>query len=151
MINKGYKIDSYVCMDQEEAFSITDRFQLSYVSRILSKKINKKLMKSGVSIEHPESTHISPDVEIGQDTIVMPNTVILGKCKIGEENMIGPNAYIANSTIGDNNIIKGAWIENSSLGNGNTIEPNVVISDGSEISDNHHIDSFQLIKNKIIR
>ncbi len=151
IINEGFKVDSYVTLDQEEAFSIANRQQLSYVSKVLSKKINKKLMMNGVSIEDLNSTHISPDVEIGQDTIILPNTIILGKCQIGEENYIGPNAYISNSNIGNRNTIKGSWIEDSSLGDDNIVEPNAVISENTSIGNNQKLESFQLYKNKTIR
>ena len=151
IIKEGGKVDSYVTLDQEEAFSIANRQQLAYVSKILSKKINKKLMMSGVSIEDPNTTHISPDVTIGQDTIILPNTNILGKCEIGEENYIGPNAYVSNANIGNKNVIKGSWIEDSKIGNNNVIEPQVVIKDGSEIGNNQTIEPFQLVKNKVIR
>ena len=53
-----------------------------------------------MSLEDPETAYISPDVIIGKDTVIMPNTTILGKCIIGENNFIGPNTMIVDSTIG---------------------------------------------------
>lgn len=58
-------------------------------------------MLSGVSIDDINSTYISPDVEIGQDTTIHPNTTILGKSKIGEACEIGPNVVLNNVEIGN--------------------------------------------------
>ena len=78
-------------------------------------------MLNGVSIEDPETAYISPDVEIGKDTIIRPNTTIVGKCKIGENNLIGPNVYIRNTNIGNDNIIFSSWLDSDEIGNGEKV------------------------------
>lgn len=75
-------------------------------------------MLSGVSIEDPESTYISPEVEIGRDTIIRANTHILGNSKIGENNIIGPNCYLKDVTVGNDNEILATWLENEEVENG---------------------------------
>jgi bifunctional UDP-N-acetylglucosamine pyrophosphorylase/glucosamine-1-phosphate N-acetyltransferase len=84
----GKKVGAYVVENAVEVFGINDRVQLSYAGKVIRKRINHRLMMSGVSMEDPDSTYISPDVEIGKDTVILPNTTIFGKCKIGEANTI---------------------------------------------------------------
>jgi bifunctional UDP-N-acetylglucosamine pyrophosphorylase/glucosamine-1-phosphate N-acetyltransferase len=67
----------------------------------MRKRVNQQLMLSGVSIDDPDSTYISPDVQIGQDTVIRPNTTILGKSTIGEACTIGPNVVLQNVNIGN--------------------------------------------------
>ena len=120
-VKDNLKIGAYIVEDAEEVFGINDRVQLAYAAKVVRKRVNHKLMLNGVSIEDPESSYISPDVEIGKDTIIRPNTTIVGKCKIGENNMIGPNVYIRNSNIGNDNIILSSWLDTDEIGNGQKV------------------------------
>ena len=119
----GEKVEAYVLEDAEDVFSVSDRNQLAYAARVIRKRVNKKLMLSGVSIEDPDTTYISPDVEIEKDTIILPNTTILGKCKIGEANWIGPNTTLVNVSMGNDNKIHYSVLQNVKLGNGEEVGP----------------------------
>ncbi|MCR5185276.1 MAG: NTP transferase domain-containing protein [Bacilli bacterium] len=117
-VKDGHKVGAYVVEDAVEMFGINDRVQLAYAAKIMRKRINHKLMLSGVSIEDPDSTYIAPDAEIGRDTIIQPNVSILGHSKIGENNMIGSNTYMNHVNIGNDNVIKCSWLEHVQIGNG---------------------------------
>ena len=85
----------------KEVYSINNRVQLAYATKIMRKRINQKLMLSGVSIEDIDSAYISPDVTIGQDTVIKSNTTILGNSKIGEACIIGPNTVLNDVEVGN--------------------------------------------------
>ncbi len=119
--NDGLKVGTYIVEEAHEMFSVNDRVQLAYAAKIIRKRVNHKLMLSGVSIEDPNSTYISPDIEIGKDTVIKPNTTITGKCKIGENNLIGPNVYLKDTVVGNDNIIHSSWVENGNIGNGEKV------------------------------
>lgn len=116
-VEDDLKVGTFVCEDAEEMFSINDQFQLSYATKVMRKRINNKLMLSGVSIEDPDTAYISPGIIIGKDTIIKPNTTITGTTIIGENNVIGPNTYIKNTKIGSDNIIHSSWIVDDEIGN----------------------------------
>lgn len=120
-VEDGLKVGAFVVEDAHEMFGINDRVQLAYAAKVIRKRINHKLMLSGVSIEDPDTTYISPDTEVGKDTIIRPNTSLLGKCVIGENNFIGPNVYLKDTTVGNDNLILSSWIENGQIGNGQTL------------------------------
>ena len=123
MVNDGHKASSYVVEDPVEIFSINDRIQLGYASKVIRKRINQKLMLSGVSIEDPATTYISPNVIIGKDSIIYPNTFIFGDSVIGEANRIGPNAHLKNVKMGDDNEIIYSWLSDIEIGNKEVIGP----------------------------
>ena len=116
-VKDNLKIGAYIVEDAEEMFGINDRVQLAYAAKVVRKRVNHKLMLNGVSIEDPETAYISPDAEIGKDTIIRPNTTIVGKCVIGESNIIGPNTYLRNTTVGSENMIFSSWIDGGEIGN----------------------------------
>ncbi|MCR5505918.1 MAG: NTP transferase domain-containing protein [Bacilli bacterium] len=123
IVNDGHKVDSYVVEDPIEIFSINDRIQLGYANRVIRKRINQRLMLSGVSIEDPAVTYISPDVVIGKDCVIYPNTIILGKTSIGEANRIGPNVHLDNVVMGNDNVIVESWISDTEIGDRQQIGP----------------------------
>ena len=116
MLKDGLPVGSYVVEDMVEVFGINDRVQLAYAAKIMRKRINNKLMLEGVSMEDPDSTYISPTVKIGKDTIILPNTTIIGDCDLGSANEIGPNVVLENVKCGNNNKISNFTIRNKTLG-----------------------------------
>lgn len=146
-VKAGKKVEAYVLEDAVEMFSINDRVHLAYAAKVIRKRVNHRLMLSGVSFEDPDTAYISPDVEIGPDTIILPNTTILGKTTIGKGNWVGPNSYLNNVSMGDNNTVSFTWMQNVQLGNNVKVEPYTKISD-TILKDNQKIKSFTEIKGK---
>ena len=132
IVSDGYFVSSYVVEDPMEIFSINDRINLGYASKVIRKRINQRLMLSGVSVEDPATAYISSEAIVGKDTIIHPNTTILGKTVIGEGNSIGPNAYIEDAIIGNENHIKQSWIVRSNISDYQDIGPFTKIIDNKE-------------------
>lgn len=149
-VNAKKKVGAYVVEDAVEVFGINDRVQLAYAGKVIRKRINHRLMMSGVSMEDPDSTYISPDVEIGRDTIILPNTTIFGKCKIGEANTIGPNTHLEHVEIGDDNLVQSSWISDCKIGNFNEIGPFAKMRNGSIIKDHCRVGNFVELKNVVL-
>ncbi len=101
----SFKTAAYVLENADESFGINSRAQLAEAFRIMNLRHLNKLMDEGVTIVSPENTQISPETEIGEDTIVFPNTFINGKNIIGKNCKnckIGPFAHLrGNCTIED--------------------------------------------------
>ncbi|MEK7197979.1 MAG: hypothetical protein AAB648_00765 [Patescibacteria group bacterium] len=59
----------------------------------------KFIINSGVIVIDPDSTWISPDINIGHGTIIYPNSYLIGDNRsfIGENCEIGPNAFLRDS------------------------------------------------------
>jgi bifunctional UDP-N-acetylglucosamine pyrophosphorylase/glucosamine-1-phosphate N-acetyltransferase len=122
--------------DPTEAMGIKDRVRLAAATKIMQRRILKRLMEEGVTIVDPDSTFIDVDVTIGQDTIVEPFSVIKGKTEIGSGCRIGPHVHIEDARIGDN----------SDCG------PFVKIRPGTEVAEEVHIGSFaELVRTKVGR
>lgn len=117
MLKDNLPVGSYVVEDMVEVFGINDRIQLAYAAKIMRKRINNKLMLEGVSMEDPDSTYVSPTVKIGKDTIILPNTTLIGDCDLGTANEIGPNVVLENVKAGNNNKISNINIRNKTIGN----------------------------------
>ena len=102
----GKKVGSFSIDDLDETMGVNDRYHLSIAAKKIQERINKELMLSGVTIEDPETTYISPDSTVGVDTTIRPNTFIMNGSTIGEGNVIGPNTYLDNVHIGNDNVVE---------------------------------------------
>ncbi|MFA5503195.1 MAG: bifunctional UDP-N-acetylglucosamine diphosphorylase/glucosamine-1-phosphate N-acetyltransferase GlmU [Bacilli bacterium] len=146
-VNDGYKVESYIVEDRQEMFSINNRFQLAYAGKVIRKRVNQRLMFEGVSIEDPDTTYISPDVNIGKDTIICANSTILGKCEIGHSNIIGPNTYLQNVKIGNHNEIIFSYVVDATIKDNSQIGPFARIRGQSIVEGNSRIGNFVEMKN----
>ena len=122
-VNEGLTVGSYVAEDMVEVFGINDRVQLSYAAKVMKRRINRKLMLSGVSMEDPESTFISPNVVIGKDTTIYPNTTIMGNSVIGIGSIIGPNTYLEDVKIGNEAVVRDSWLKNTEVKDHENVGP----------------------------
>lgn len=128
LINDNYHVGVFVAEEMKEVYSINNRVQLAVATNIMRKRINHRLMLSGVSIDDVDSTNISPDVTIGQDTTIRPNTIILGKSLIGEACTIGPNVEMNNVVIGNEADISFSKLENVTIDASEKVGPFVLKS-----------------------
>lgn len=113
-------------------------------------EIIEKLIASGVEIPCPDGVIIEDEIEIGKGTVIMPNTVIMGKTSIGSGCIIGPNSYICDSTVGDNTKLNNTQSYNSEIGSGVSAGPFVHIRPNCKIADNVHIGNFVEVKNSTV-
>jgi bifunctional UDP-N-acetylglucosamine pyrophosphorylase / glucosamine-1-phosphate N-acetyltransferase len=149
MKKAGEVVTAYQTNDFEETLGVNDRVALSKAEGILKKRINEQHMRNGVTIIDPNNTYIDADVEIGQDTVIQPGTVLSGKTKISSECNIGPNSEIRDCQIGEGTVIRQSVAHDSEIGNDVNIGPFAHIRPQSEIQDDVKIGNFVEIKKTV--
>ena len=93
---------------------------------------------------------IGRDVQIGKGTRILPNTIILGDTKIGENCVIGPNSWVADSVIGNGVVLDNCKITDSTIEDGVDCGPFVKVRAGSLLKKGVHIGNFVEVKNSIV-
>lgn len=139
-------IASVSAEDPEELLGINTRVHLAETCLVLRHRINQEWMLSGVSIVDPLSTYIDSDVQIGQDTVILPNTYLQGSTEIGKNCTIGPGTRIINSLVGDHCEIEFSVIEESRIENGVDIGPFSHLRKGAHLGPGVHVGNFGEIK-----
>ena len=147
---EGGRICAVVAEDYKQTLGINSRIQLAEADKILRQRKNCELMLSGVTIIDPATTYIDFDVEIGQDTIIYPNTFLEGKTKIGENCAIGPNVRFTDMIIGNNVTAQFSYCHEAEIADGVTFGPYVHVRPKSKISEKVKIGNFVEIKNSNI-
>lgn len=147
---KGFKVGAYKIGDYSETLGINDRVQLEEAARILKIRINKKHMYNGVTVEDIENTYIGPDVTIGPDTVIRPGTAILGVTAIGNTNVIGPESYIVDSQIGNNNHVIKSYIVESTIGDDSEVGPYTHLRGHTVLEGHNRVGNFVEVKKTVL-
>ncbi len=135
----------FACPD--EAMGVNDRQQLAAVSTVLRDRINSKWMMEGVTIIDTATTYIDEAVAIGRDTIIQPNTMLVGPTTIGEDCEIGPNSVIKDSNIADRCRVIASVIEGSSVHADVSIGPYSHLRPQAIIEAGVHLGNYVEVKN----
>ncbi|MFC1603954.1 bifunctional N-acetylglucosamine-1-phosphate uridyltransferase/glucosamine-1-phosphate acetyltransferase [Planctomycetota bacterium] len=120
IIATGHKVEAITAVPPDEAIGINSRAQLSAASKVMQRRIQRRLMEDGVTIVDPDNTWIDARAQIGQDTVIEPFTYIHGEVKIGQGCRIGPFAHLRHGTVLKNDVVLGVHTEvkNSTLADG---------------------------------
>lgn len=108
---QNLNVNAYILEDSDEIYGINSRLNLAEATKMMNKRNLEKYMVNGVTIVDPDSTWISEDTEIGQDTIIYPATYIEGKNKIGKNCKIGPCAHLRGGVEIVDNVKIGNFVE----------------------------------------
>lgn len=113
--------------DPDECLGAGTRAEMVAVEKAFRRRVNNRWLAQGVTIVDPDSTYIDPDVTIGQDTIIWPNSYLQGKTAVGQDCIIGPNSILRNTAVGDGCHIEQAVVDGVRLAPGTAVEPFSVI------------------------
>ena len=134
----------------EETLGINNRVQLAEAEQLLRRRILEEHMYAGVTIIDPATTYIDADVTIGNDTVILPGTMITGKTRIGSMCRIGPGTTIYQSTIGDACVIRNSALEESTLEDGVSMGPFSHCRPGAYLARNVRMGNFGEVKNSYV-
>lgn len=127
---EGLRVEAVIVQDAEEALGINTRVHLAEAESALRRRINERWMLAGVTLVDPATTYIEPDVSIGRDTVIHPNTCLRGRTRVGMHCVIGPNAIIADSQIGDHCQVLASVLERVMMEDGLSVGPFVCLRGG---------------------
>ncbi len=150
-VKKGLKTSVFRIKNNYEILGINSRKQLAQAAKILNTLAIEKLMDEGVTFISPENTFVSPETEIGQDSIIYPGCVIEGENVFGKNCIIGPHTFIGGHVkTGDNVKIIQSKVLDSSIGMDSTIGPFAQLRNNADIAAGVRIGNFVEVKNSRI-
>jgi bifunctional UDP-N-acetylglucosamine pyrophosphorylase/glucosamine-1-phosphate N-acetyltransferase len=107
ILGSGGTVSVFLINDPREVSGINTRAELAEFENLIRRSAIRRLMiESGVTFIDPSHAYISPEAQIGRDTIIHPNVTVEGKTVIGEGCVIRAGARITNSRLGDNVTVK---------------------------------------------
>lgn len=121
-VQQGLLVEGIIIEDADECLGAGTRAELVAVEKAFRRRANARWLAQGVTLVDPDTTYIDPDVTIGQDTVIWPNSYLQGQTAVGEDCVIGPNTILRNAQIGDGCIIEQTVVNDA------VVAANVVIS-----------------------
>lgn len=149
-IDAGQKVEVQITDAYRDIYGINDRVQLAQAESILRQRKNIELMQSGVTIMDPGSTFIDTMVKIGNDTVILPFTLIEGNTVIGQACEIGPSTRISASSIGHNVHIESSRVNQAVIGDRCTIGPFAYLRPATVLHNDVKVGDFVEIKKSVI-
>ena len=107
ILSSGRKVEVFTHSDPREVSGINTRAELAEFENLFRRNAIRRLMiEGGVTFIDPSHAYISPEAEIGRDSIIYPDVMIEGKSVIGESCVVRSGTRITNSRLGDNVTVK---------------------------------------------
>lgn len=132
-VEQGLPVQALIADDPQEALGINTREHLAEAGAVLRQRINTRWMLEGVSIVDPANTYIDIDATLGREVLLLPGTYLQGKTVIGGGCIIGPDAKIVNSTLGQGCQVSFSVIEDSQVPDGSRVGPFLHLNNGQVV------------------
>jgi bifunctional UDP-N-acetylglucosamine pyrophosphorylase/glucosamine-1-phosphate N-acetyltransferase len=149
-VAEGQTVEALTISDVTEVLGINDRSHLAQAEAVMRQRINKKWMLEGVTLLDPALVFIDVTVEIGQDTIIYPNTYLQGATAIGRRCRLGPNTIVRDSTIGDGCTIEASVVEGAIMEDDADVGPFSHLRKGAHLARGVHVGNFGEVKNSYL-
>ncbi|MFQ5903144.1 MAG: bifunctional UDP-N-acetylglucosamine diphosphorylase/glucosamine-1-phosphate N-acetyltransferase GlmU [Candidatus Binatia bacterium] len=142
-LRSGKTVRTVRVEDTQEILGINTREELAIMEKTLQDRINRKWMEAGVSLKDPQTTYIEEGVSIGRDTVIGPNTHLLGRTVIGERCLIDGNAHVTDARLGNEVHLKfSVVLANCRIDDGAVVGPFAHLRPGTSLGRGVHIGSF---------
>jgi bifunctional UDP-N-acetylglucosamine pyrophosphorylase/glucosamine-1-phosphate N-acetyltransferase len=132
---------------EAEVIGVNSRDRLAVAEAIHRRRKLDDLMAAGVTVVDPAATYVDAGVKVGFDTILWPQTFILGECSIGEGCQIGPGAHLVSTRIGDRVRVQYSTVEMSEVGDDCVIGPYAHLRPNTRLGAQVAVGNYAELKN----
>jgi bifunctional UDP-N-acetylglucosamine pyrophosphorylase/glucosamine-1-phosphate N-acetyltransferase len=103
-----------------------------------------------VTLTLPATIVVEANVTIGEDTVVLPGSILRAGTTIGQGCEIGPHSVLTNAHIGDGCRITSSYVTDSTIRSGSHVGPFSHVRGNSIIESGVHIGNFAEIKSSTL-
>lgn len=133
--------------DPRVALGVNDRVELAAADADVRAAIRERLMRDGVTLVGPETIFVDADIEVGQDTTILPFSVLMGRTTIGAGCTIGPHAVLRDAEIADGARVTASFVIGSAMAAGSDVGPFSHLRGGTDLGPGVHVGNFAELKN----
>ncbi|MGC9529685.1 MAG: bifunctional UDP-N-acetylglucosamine diphosphorylase/glucosamine-1-phosphate N-acetyltransferase GlmU [Candidatus Bipolaricaulaceae bacterium] len=140
------RADALAWKGWQDLLGVNDRADLARLESILRGRIAARLMRAGVTIVDPNAVYLSPDAEVGADTVLHPGVHLAGRVKVGEGCELGPDAYLVDSQVEAGARVWYAVLEGAQVDQGARVGPYAHLRPGARIGAGARVGNFVEVK-----
>ena len=145
------RVGSVTLDDPREFRGVNNREELAWMEKALQREINRKWMERGVTLKDPDSTYIDADATIGEDTVIGPNSHLLGRTVVGARCRVDGSAYLTNVRLADDVHLRFSVVmDDCDIEDGVSVGPFAHLRPGTVLKRNVHIGNFVEVKNSSV-
>jgi bifunctional UDP-N-acetylglucosamine pyrophosphorylase/glucosamine-1-phosphate N-acetyltransferase len=134
-------------VDYRLVLGVNDRVELALARATMNERLCYAHMRAGVTIVDPATTYLEPELIIGTDSVIAPNTAIGGGSVLGARTRVGPNARLFNARLGDDVTVTESVVLDTTVDTGTAIGPFAHLRGGSAVGAGVKIGNFVELKN----
>jgi bifunctional UDP-N-acetylglucosamine pyrophosphorylase/glucosamine-1-phosphate N-acetyltransferase len=149
-VARGARVRPVLAGERSAVLGINDRVELALARREMNARLCAQHMRDGVTIIDPETTYLEPELSIGRDTVIYPNTTISRLSEIGEGCAIGPNTQLSNARVGRNATVRDSVVSDSHIGDGTTVGPFAHLRGNTDLGAGVRVGNFVEIKHSTL-
>lgn len=146
----GENVSIHHCEDYRDGLGVNSRAQLAELTGFARDRINEAHMAAGVTFIDPAQAWISPDATIGKDTVVWPQTHLIGVCTVGEDCQLGPNSRLINTKVGNGSVVDDTVADTVVIENNVNCGPRAYLRPGTHMLDGSKAGTHVEIKKSTI-
>jgi bifunctional UDP-N-acetylglucosamine pyrophosphorylase/glucosamine-1-phosphate N-acetyltransferase len=145
-VSAGKDVRPVLATDRLSVLGINDRVELAQARKEMNARLCAAHMRDGVTIVDPDTTYLEPELEIGEDTVIYPNTTIGRLTRIGRNCVVGPNTRLSNAKLGDRVTVRESVVIDTTAGDDVWIGPFAHLRGETRLGDKTHVGNFVEIK-----
>jgi bifunctional UDP-N-acetylglucosamine pyrophosphorylase/glucosamine-1-phosphate N-acetyltransferase len=143
----GERVGASLCANASETQGINSRVELAQAENALNQRTLRSLMESGVSIIDPANTYVAETVKVGTDTVIWPQTYLLGDTTIGSHCEIGPWSHVQDSVFENDVTFQASFSQQAIIRRGAKVGPWARIRPKADVGPDAHVGNFSELKN----
>ena len=145
------RIGSMTVDDPCEFRGVNNREELAWMEKALQADINRKWMERGVTLKDPDSTYIDAEAVIGEDTVIGPNSHLLGRTVVGAGCRIDGSAYLTDVRLAETVHLRfSVVLDDCDVEEGVSVGPFAHLRPGTVLKRDVHIGNFVEVKNSSV-
>lgn len=110
----------------------------------------ERLLSQGVRVMDAESVYVGPQVTVGEDTVLLPGTILRGRTVIGTGCEIGPHTMIRDCVIGDRVVVNASQLNESTVEDEATVGPFAYVRPNCHVGKGVKVGDFVELKNSTV-
>lgn len=146
LVSKGDRLQA-VNASPQEVMGINSQDQLAEAGKELQRRINRRLMESGVWMLDPERTYIDDSVVVEPGARIYPGVHLEGSTKVAAGAQVGPDVFAVDSTIGPEARVWYSVLRSAIVGEECEVGPYASLRSGTVLEKGSKIGTFVETKN----
>lgn len=101
LAREGRPLGALCVTGEEECLGVNNRAQLAAAEKVLRRRAVERLMAAGVTVVDPDATYVDAGAVVGKDTVLWPQTYLLGNTRVGSGCRVGPLSVLEDAVVAD--------------------------------------------------